>query len=324
MVMTPGYESGLRVWTPPGSSAALMHLGRGLYRCQDGTLRRADEVVPFMDVMRLAQNPRGISPVDDPLLLLGIFSFLYQHGWLHEGFEWNVSVHTLSRYLGHYTGTKGYPLVSRLKAYAPVYGVLTSEGRVYPALEVVGEHGNHIRLRSEYLHRYLHCVLRDHSGLQGGGKGAPKESRGLPFYIDKVFATLVAARDPIAALIVMEVTKVVVKTGLRNEMAHLSLKTLTGRVPELDAILYAPERAATRTVRLRQLLGRVRRLLLTHTSLPADYPGLRVDMPLRKDGQQSVIEVWHTPPKFSRSRRPGGASKQKEVSDNGESQQPVR
>lgn len=254
------------------------------YGAEDKALCYKEVPLSMHKVVELAGNSEVNRNLQEPILLIGLWSFLYDRCDLRNKTQFATSVAELSRYLGISVGGKGYRLTEKLESFANVYGIIPIDG-VFRLLEIERIPDDKLILRSEYLHRALNIIIRENYNVFEGKRS---------FYTDKAFANLVAAKNKTAALIVIELVNLVVSAGLRVRKPHISLNTLAERIPQLFEILYSKAPLGIRNKQLRRAIKGVVPLLMERTSLSRGYVDLEIYIPSSKDLKpKSVIEIRH-------------------------------
>jgi hypothetical protein len=278
IVTSEKYRDGLSTVPRQGSVAALFNPDDDRYSVSGGVLHHEGSSLDLGQVKGLVADKQINHPLADPLLILGVFSFLYQKSDLRNRSAFTVSVKELLRFLGHYTGKKRVTLVDKLKEYERVFGVLLEQGKVFPVLAVEELPDEQVLIKSEYLHKLLNVVIFENVQQFDGKRN---------FYMEKVYSTLASARNKVAAQIVVELLKIA-----HTRTPHISVKTLASRIPQLHAIVFGDAPLGVRNKRLKRALDGVKGLIAQHTLLPVIDPGYQIVFP-EKVNAKSVITIQH-------------------------------
>lgn len=234
------------------------------------------------EIFDLIAEPKINRPLDEPVLVNAIFSFLYLKRDLRNQVEFETSINELNSFMGVSTGAKGFRLVEKLEALSNIYGVISGVG-VFPLLEV-RRFQNKLILTSHYFHQALNMMLTESVNRYG--------ERGI-YYTDKVHASLVAERNKTAALIVIELARLIVTAGRRGK-PHITLSELALRIPQLYAIWSNPNGTSFQNRQLHRAFSKVKQLMADKTKLPKAYPELSIEIPvLQVSKPDAVIHIRH-------------------------------
>lgn len=178
----------------------------------------AGKSINVRGAFNLAADADFNQPLEDNLLLYGLFTYFYQTQDLRNNSSFDVSISKLSDFLGvSYGGTNDFKLYAKLASFQSVFGI--SSDKIQPLLELKRD-GDLLHIRSLYMHELLLDIL----------------SSGQRYYYTELASLrLVSARNKIAALIVVELIRQYAKAG-RCKQVKASLNSLIERVPQLKAL----------------------------------------------------------------------------------------
>ncbi|MEC1947634.1 hypothetical protein P9E76_21825, partial [Schinkia azotoformans] len=205
------------------------------------------------------------------------------------------TVSEFSKYFGLSTGSKGFQLLEKLDELRTVYGVIPEFG-VFPFLEIHYQLGKLV-LISHYLHHAFNMMLSDCFDRFG--------ERGF-YESDKVHASIVAERNKTAALIVIELVRLVVTAG-RKGKPHISLRELAACIPTLYSIWVSKNSTSYKNRQLHRAFDGVVELLEQKTVLFNELQELTVNIPrLKVSSPNEVIRI-----SFNNNRGRGEKSNEK-------------
>lgn len=278
-----GFRDALRPIASDKFDMVLFNPEDNSYVCNKQALYHQGVALSKEELTVLVSDPIVNKPLREPVLAIGIWSFLYDNYDLRNAVEFETTVNQISSYLGVSVGSKGFRLVGKLEAFRHVYGFIR-DGRVVPLLEIK-QQGDKLILRSEYLHITLNEILREGENHHGERRR---------FYSDKAFTSLVSAKNKTAALIVIELITLIVTASVKVRRPRISLRTLAERIPQLEIILFGNEARSVRNKKLRRAFKGVLPLIEEKTSLMKDYESFRVIIPeLDVANPDAVIVIRH-------------------------------
>lgn len=298
LVTLSNFKDSLRtIVSEDGARAVLFHPRDSQFQLGGDTLYQNGEPLSMQDVCNLAFDRSVNHHLEEPVLLLGLWSYLYDNHDVRNGKTFEVSEKALGRYLGVSVGEKGFRLSEKLQSFQEVFGVIPEKG-VFRLLEVEYLASGKLVLRSEYFHRLLNMLVQEVHDQYDGKRF---------FYTDKALMGLVTAKNKLAALIALELVTLVIIAGSKVHNPHIGLSTLADRIPQLHAILYGPAPLGVRNKQLRRAFGGVKEYLEDRTRLYDDYRNFHVDIPALKTlTKDSEIRIHH-----------GGSYVQRQVKKNG-------
>jgi hypothetical protein len=133
----------------PDSKAFLFNPQDSRYQLEDCVLTLNGNPIRKEELLRLAGDPAENQPIEENVLIYGIFSYVYlkKNLTFHSSFE--IGITGISRYFGVTMGEKGSRLLEKIQSLETVYGILADSGEVFPLLKVESV-GSKLRLTSTY------------------------------------------------------------------------------------------------------------------------------------------------------------------------------
>jgi len=267
----------------PDSKAFLFNPQDSRYRLEGRVLTLNGSPIRKEELLRLAGDPAENQPIKENVLIYGVFSYLFQRKDFANSSSFEIGITDISRYFGVTTGEKGFRLLEKLQSLATVYGILADSGEVFPLLTVEPSDSK-LRLTSIYLHRVLSAMLAIHYDW---------EKRKPFFYTGLAYASLIAARNTAAALIVIELVRLIVSAGSRRSPS-IAVSRLEQYVPQLRAIRLSDCSTSRKNRDLKRIFRVVYRLLQSDADIFSTYRDFIMEevFPTVNDFQL-VIKVSH-------------------------------
>ncbi|MNW58998.1 hypothetical protein D3C74_368930 [compost metagenome] len=163
-------------------------------------------------------------------------------------------------------GEKGFRLLEKLQSLETVYGILADSGEAFPLL-MVEPSGSKLLLTSTYMHRVLTAILAIHYDW---------EKRKPFFYTGLVHARLIAARNTTAALMVIELVRLIVNAGSRRSPS-VAVSRLEKYVPQLREIRLSSCSTSQKNRDLKRIFRAVYRRLQSDTDIFSTYRDLAIE-----------------------------------------------
>lgn len=243
----------------PGSKAFLFNPKDSRYRLEGNSLKRDGRILSQEELLRLASDSNVNQSIEENVLIYGVFSYLYLKGLrFHGSFE--IGITDISRYFGVTMGEKGFRLLDKLRSLEAVYGVFADSGEVHPLL-TVELHGSKLRLTSTYMHRALAAMLAVHQDWM---------NRKSFFYSGMAHASLIAARNKTAALIVIELVRLIASAGV-GRTPRISIFRLEQYVSQLRAVRLSAGSTSQKNRDLKRIFRAAYRLLQSETDIFVMY-----------------------------------------------------
>lgn len=280
-----GFRDMLRTTvTNNDSKVALLHLPNEDYRLHNNQLYHRGSVLNTEQLLSLVSNPSENKPLKEPVLPYGIFSFMYSKGDLRNDARIETTENELCSFLGVSTGYNGFRLIEKLLHYQYVYGVIPSKG-VMPLLQLDMHHNGKIVITSEYLHHVLNMMLTECFDKYG--------QRGR-YYTNKIHADLVSVRNKPAAMVAIELSRIIVTSGKYGK-PHITLQELVRAIPQLRAILLSTQQTSYKNRQLKRTFESLIEILQNKTELYTEFSKLEVHLPeqLLFSKLKAVIRVTH-------------------------------
>lgn len=256
-----GYTDVFRpTFSKPDSKAFLFNPKESRYRLEDRLLTLNGSSIPKEELLRLAGEPAENQPIEENVLIYGIFSYLYLRKGLAYNNTFEIGITDISRYFGVTMGEKGFQLLEKLRSLETVYGVLADSGEVFPLLTIEIS-SSKMRLTSTYMHRALVAMLAIHYDW---------ENRKPFFYAGLAHSRLIAARNTTAALIVIELIRLIVSAGSRRSPS-IAIYRLEKYVPQLREIRLSRCSTSQKNRDLKRIFRVVYRLLQSDTDIFSTY-----------------------------------------------------
>lgn len=234
------------------------------------------------EVFEYCANPKINKSIKEALLIYGIFSFIYTTQDLRNKDTFQISLCELSRYLKVSMGQKGYRLNEKLKSLSEVYGLVSGVG-VFKLLEA-REQGNTIIIQSQYLHIAFNNMLNDAFNEYG---------ERVKWYTNRVYSSIVSERNVAAGLVVIEIVSLTARA--KGGRAHISIKNLVSRIPQLIKICLSENSTGAKNKYLRRVFNTVNKILDSKTSLYDELKDLKVAVPnINILDIDSVVDISYT------------------------------
>lgn len=222
---------------------------------------RDASVLSIEEVRRLASDAMVNKSIEENVLIYGLFSYFVLKG-LKNCSTFDMSITDISRYFGVTLGKTGFRLVEKLESLQAVYGVLTDSHQVFP-LVIVGQTGTKFRVSSQYMHHIWKAML------------TASENPNTPYYFTGLaHANLVAERNKVAALIVIELVRLIVTAGSQHRPS-IQVYTLEQYVPQLRVIRESDRPNKLKNRNLKRIFTRVYPLLNLKTDLSRTFTELK-------------------------------------------------
>jgi len=279
----PGYRDAFRTTVTENDARAVLFYPRDeRYVSSNGVLFCGGEAVTWEQLFEQISNPAVNRPIEEPVLVYGLFSFMYTHGDLRNHVAIQTTESRLCRFLGVSSGVNGFRLIEKMWQFRYVFGVIHNLG-VFPLLNLeVGLDGT-VVLRSDFFHHLLNLMIAERIRYGQNGR----------FYSKSVYADLVAARNKPAAMIVIELARLIAICGQRGH-PHISLGELAYRIPQLAEIWRTPKETSFQNRKLRRAFEPVEKLLTEKTSLMEEFDNLRIHVPeLSVSKPKAVMRITH-------------------------------
>lgn len=229
------------------------------YQLKEGVLMLDGHVLSLDELIQLACDVTVNHPIEENVLIYGVFSYLALRKGLAYHSVLEISVTDISRFFNVTMGEKGFRLLEKLQSLETVYGVIVEPYEVFPLLTVERVEAK-LRVTSEYMYLTFKAMMAI----------SLDASHEKPYYFtDLAHANLVAERDKVAALIVIELVRLIVTAG--RKQPHISFFTLERYVPQLRATRESATRNSTKNRDLKRIFSLVYRLLESKTELVSTF-----------------------------------------------------
>ncbi|WP_135555452.1 hypothetical protein [Paenibacillus cymbidii] len=309
VITEPVFQGVLSLYVARETRAFLFYPTAESMLYADGKLFDGSEWLSLDETIRLAKVRENNVPLPEPVLLVGIWSYMFHHG-LRVRPEVETTEHKLNTFMGLSVGRNGFNLRDKLADLSRIYGIIPGKG-VFPFLEFIGGSGNQWVLKSYYLYQLLKTI-KEHLSATTTKKY---------YYSKRAYANLVSAKNKTAAMILLQLICLVTKAGINTYRPSISLHTLAERIPALREILYGNQPSNTRQKRLRRAFqpflapktnepetvsvddpniqqdGVKKTFVERYTHLNSDYADLKIDISeseLHVSNPKAVITVHHS------------------------------
>ncbi|MFC5530473.1 hypothetical protein [Cohnella yongneupensis] len=281
-----GYRDMLRtaVTEENESKAVLFHPKVDDYVLKNGCLYCRGSALSYEQIISLVSNPEVNKSLKEPILPYALFSFMYSKGDVRNNARLETTESELCSFLGVSTGGNGFKLIEKLRHLQYVYGEIPTRG-VFPFLQIEEQQAGRYVLTSEYLHHVLNMMLAE---------SFEKYGHRARYYTNKVHSDIVAVRNKTAAVIVIELSHLIVTAG-RQGKPHMTLQELVLRIPQLLAIWTSTQhRTGFRNRQLKRAFEPVVDLMREKTALYDELLDLDIQIPrLDVTNPKAVIRILH-------------------------------
>ena len=238
------------------SRAFLFNPQDSKYQLKEGRILREGSALSVEELSQMAGEVTVNQSIEENVLIYGVFSYLISRKRLALYSASDIGITDISRFLGVTMGKTGFHLIEKLQALQTVYGVWADSGEVYPLL-TVERVGTKLRLSSSYMHNVWKAMIAASADL----------NLGMPYYYTELaHADLVAERKKVAALIVIELVRLIVTAGSRRR-PEIQLSTLEKYVPQLRVIRESRQANKLKNRDLKRIFLMVYQLLESKTEL---------------------------------------------------------
>ncbi|GMA58075.1 hypothetical protein C7445_1271 [Alicyclobacillus sacchari] len=165
----------------------------------------------------------------------------------------DISITDISRFFAVTMGKTGFQLFEKLQSLQAVYGVRTDTYEIFPLL-TLEQVGKKLRVSSQYMHSTWTTML------------AQRGKRKRRYFTELAHVDLVAERNKAAALIVIELVRLIVTAGSQGK-PNIQLYTLEKYVPQLRVIRESARPNKLKNRDLKRIFSRVYPLLESKTEL---------------------------------------------------------
>lgn len=275
-----GFRDALRpVISDENCKATLLNFQDEDYVLYNNVLDYKGVSLSIEEVFELAANPNINKSIRENVLIYGIFSFLYSQRDLRNRYEFEVTESEMCKFLGLSIGANGFRLAEKLESLTGIFGVIEGQG-IYRLIDVTRSEDK-IKIKSLYFHRLLNDLLED--SFNEFGERAK-------YYTDKINASITSVKQKTAALIAIELSSLIARS--KGKKAHISIRTLFYRVPQLMAIYLSKGSISFKNRQLKRIFSTVNSILDTKTDFPDELEEFIVEIPsidIRK--LDSVINI---------------------------------
>jgi hypothetical protein len=247
------------------SKAFLFNPQDDRYQVKGSMLQLDGQDLTEDEVIRLARDVSTNRPIEENVLIYGLFSYLILRKGLSHSSSFDIGITDISRFFGVTMGGKGFQLLEKLQSLQMVFGVIVEPFEVFHLLTVKHE-GKKLRVTTDFMHRALKAMM---AISDDGNSGKPF------FYTDLVHANLVTVRNKVAAIVAVELVRLIVTAG-RNQ-PHISFFRLEQYVPQIRAIHESDTRNSTKNRDLKRIFKIVYSLLEGKTELKSMFVEFSVD-----------------------------------------------
>lgn len=264
------------------SQAFLFNPQDNQYQLHDKKLLFNNLVLSQEDMVSLVQDPVINKPIEENVLVYGIFSYLCINKGLEHNTTFEVGITDISSFLGITVGKKGFRLFEKLKSLESIWGVLVEIGEVYPLL-TVEKSGLKLKITTDYMHRVLNRMI-DFS--------RDRENNKPFFFTNLAHASLVSMRNKTAALIVIELVRLIVSAG--RIKPHISIYRLEKYVPQLREIRESCRGNSLKNRDLKRIFTSVYQLLSSNTEVISTFDEFSIEeLTPTIDQFNYVIKIAH-------------------------------
>lgn len=266
------------------SKAFLFNPQDDRYRVKGSMLQWDGQDLTVDEVIRLATDVNVNQPIEENVLIYGLFSYLSRRKELAQNSSLDIAITDISRFFDVTMGEKGFRLQEKLQQLQTVYGVIVEPFEVFHLLTVKNE-GKKLRVTAEYMHLVLKSMMTISHDLINE----------KPYYYTTLaHASLVAERNKVAALMVIELVRLIVTAG-RTHKPKMSFYTMEQYVPQLQANREAEKRNSLKNRDLKRIFTIVYALLETKTDLMSTFNDFSVTKVVPTVNKyHEVIRVKHS------------------------------
>lgn len=213
------------------------------------------------------------------LLIIGLYSYLYQHHDMYGNDTNTFKLADLRNYLGLSRGGKSMNVKSALLELNGIMAFIEDKSIPLASVEVSG---HYVTIRSQYFH-YLTQTMK--TNALGGSR-----------YTSLVHTDIISAKNQSATEVAIEIVKVVERRGaIVNTPAHMTIRTLVDRCPTLRYKLTCCASNGRKNQLLADTLIRSIDLIGKYTELHNCYHNLVITIPekIKIDTLHHTINVVH-------------------------------
>jgi hypothetical protein len=284
VITLPGFRNAFNTVSERGSKALLFNPLDERYGISKNQLTYNGLCLSVHQSIELLTDPNVNKPLEEPLLVIALWSYLMDKYDLRNGTEFLIGKSEFSRYFGISEGTKGFNLITKLETLTGVFGFISSLG-FYKLLDFE-RCGDHLKVKSDYMHTLLKRLLDESIDEDAGTRF---------YYTDKVHASLLSEKNKVRALIVIEITKLLVTSARKTKKPKIALKTLIQRIPLLYKVWKSNQSFGNKNRQLRRAFQDLEEVLSSKTELYEDFEDLKIELPkLSVSDPNAVISINHS------------------------------